>query len=284
MNEPHDDLERWLRPSVDPMNVPEGAFASIRRRARRRRWAHAVSTVAAVAVVAFGGISGGLLLTGDGEGGGIVVPPPPVASSPSHSPAPGSASPDGSPSPRSPSAAPSTSQDTPADDPTDESEQREPPASGQQEGRAPSAESPTPGETGTERPDTDVSVCERSQLSAESHVEGAASGSVYWEFVFTNESDTGCSVGGHPEVVLLDGDMNRLPTQQYSIPPEPSQLVLEPGESGAVTIQAPNVRDPEDECQPPSQYARFTPGDGQLTVSFESRACHGRTGVSGVHQ
>lgn len=277
-----DDLDRHLSPGVDPMNVPEGAFKAIRKEARRRRWARASSTVAAVAVFSGGVVSGGMVLTGSGDNGGVAVPSPPLSSSPL-SPSPNVSSSAGQPgtvtSPPDPTASATETagpspEESAAPEPTPDTSETGDETGGTDGGGDP-AMSPTPSE--------DVAVCDSGDMTASSNVDGAAAGSVYWDVVFTNESAVSCSLSGYPDVVLEDADLQPLRTETSTMPPEPTYVVLAGGESASVTIRADNQGGTADEeCQPPAEYARVTPGNGWIRVPFESQACHHRIAVSGM--
>lgn len=282
MTDPRDDLDRWLRPRVDPMSPPTGQFAAIRRRARRRRWARATSTAAAVAAICIGGVFGGLLAAGGEEGGGVVLPPPVVASSPASSP---------SPSPSSTQTSEASRAETPSTPPTDEEEEQAEPESTLPVETPPSdEETDTDDGSGTNSPtqeptsDSPTTQCRVGQLSVEAQVEGAGTGSTFWDLVFTNVSGSSCTVEGYPDLVLLDADRDRLRTEVRTMPPRPYWVRLAPGDRAVATVRVGNVRDPERDCQPPSKYALVTPpgGSEQVTIPFESRSCHGEVWVSGV--
>lgn len=280
-----DDLDRHLRPGVDPMNIPEGAFKTIRKQARRRRLARAGSTAAVVAIFSAGVASGGIVLTGSGEHGGVAAPPAPVTSSPhspSANPSPSASSPQPSVTPLSATPTPTVSATEtpgPAAEESPEPEQTAEAGDGGTDGGTDGGGEPTASPT----PSEDVAVCDSGDMTASSSVDGAAAGSVYWDVVFTNQSAVSCSLSGYPDVVLEDADLQPLQTETSTMPPEPTRVVLAGGESASVTVRADNQGGtPDEECQPPAEYARFTPGDGWIRVPFESDACHHRVSVSGI--
>lgn len=279
MTDPHDDLDRWLRPSVEPIDPPPGTFAAIRRRARRRRWARAVSSGCAVALICVGGVFGGLLAAGGDKDDGINLPPPVVASSAPSSPTPGTASP-------TPGASTSETPSTPSTDAENHVEPEPPP----DETPGSGGETETPDDSGTETgtegptPDEDIAACRTSELAVEMRRAGAGAGSVYWDLVFVNQAGSACRIEGYPDLVLLDGDREPLSTDVHTMSPGPSGVLLAPGESASATVRAGNVRSGERDCQPPSEYASVTPpgASEHVTTPFEARSCNGDIWVTGV--
>lgn len=75
MNEPHDDLSRLLRPPVDPLAAPPGAFERTRRAARRRRLARVVLSAGAAVLIVAAGVPGTLYALRAAEDR---TPPPPA--------------------------------------------------------------------------------------------------------------------------------------------------------------------------------------------------------------
>ena len=291
MNDPHDDLDRRLRPPVEPMDTPPGTFAAVRRRARRRRWMQVATTATTVLVVCAGGVSGALVATGDRAPG--EVPHPVVASRSSAAPA----SPHSS-SPSTQTSSPTTPAST--DPATDAAETSGP------ERAAPDEEASTPEETvdttedtgdgddsgntgvgdGTTPPadEPELTRCHTADLSARITPEGAAAGTVYATLVFTNESGSACTLNGHPGMLLLNAKKEPLPTDVLKKPPEPHRVVLDPGGAASATLHWGNVPTGDEPCQPPSDYALVTPPDAyeQLTLSFQSSSCHGTIYMTSV--
>ena len=109
MNDPR-DLDRLLRPDVEPMPPPPGAFDQIRRTAFRRRWTRAAVSATAAALLIVVAVPTALQVWGGGdrvvvEPAGrpstITTPPPSDIPGPTVSPAPSAVAPPvtGSPSP-----------------------------------------------------------------------------------------------------------------------------------------------------------------------------------------
>lgn len=237
-----EDLDRWLRPTVEPMPPRPGTFAAVRARARRRRWARAGLASAAV---------GACLLLASSAGVALWEQPPP--------------GPTQLPAPPLPSTAPSTG---PSGGPT----------TGPTEGSSSPSGDASPGPPPqAEQSDTAPGRCHTGDLAVRIVPSDSAAGSRYAVLVLTNSTDSPCTLDGHPGMLLLDKDHQPLPTDVRRVRPVPREVLLSPGGSASAELRWSPIPAGDSPCQPPAAFTLVTPPDAyrSLTVRFRANPCHG---------
>ncbi|MEY9874783.1 hypothetical protein ABH931_004283 [Streptacidiphilus sp. MAP12-33] len=232
---------------VEPMPIPEGAFAQVRQRAARRRRRRA----ALGATAGMGAVALAVYLTGAfvPHGPAVVVTPP-------ASPGPSlSGTPRPLPSGTTPSAAPSV------------------PATPSASAPSSAAASATP----TTRPSASASpagtpLCTAAQLTPRLGAGNAGAGQIYTYLVVTNHSATACHVTGFPGLSLLDASGHQIgvPATYTYLPEQP--VVLAPGASASDTIHTVNRQsnDPS-QCLPTSVSLRIYPPGSRASLVFPGR-------------
>jgi hypothetical protein len=241
-----DPFERLVRGGVEPLPVPEGVFAQVRRRAARRRRRRAVlgATAGAGALAAAVYLVGALVP----HAPGVVVTPPATAYRGLGTPRP------------LPSATSRTGAD-PSPTPT--------PSAVAPPSVTPSAApgGVPPGATAS----TTVAtvLCTADQLSPRLAGGDAGAGQVYTYLVVTNHSAVPCHVTGFPGLSLLDAAGRQLgvPATYDHIPFTP--VVLAPGASASDTIHTANRQSgAPSQCLPPSVSLRIYPPGSRASLVF----------------
>lgn len=236
MNDPR-DLDRVLRPGVEPMPPPPGAFDRIRRTAFRRRWTRAAVSAMAAAILIVVAVPTVLQVWGGGDRVVVVPAGRPSAITTSQ-----------------PSATPTPAvSPAPSDTPPLSATPRPTVSS------APSAVAPPV--AGSPSPTAVASRCESTELSvAFGQVEPAA-GNRYATLVFTNVGERVCHLQGYPGASVLDAQMQQLGPAVTYAPGNPHvRLTLEPG--GKVSTVLHWASDAAGACQPESTYLRvYPPGE-----------------------
>jgi hypothetical protein len=242
-----DPLERLLRPQVEFLAAPAGAFEQIRRRAaRRRRVRAAVGGGTAVAVAA-----GALYLAGSLSSGGTGEEVGPPASHALTTAAP----------PPTSTAAPRPSRSAP---PAGGRTSR-PPAAG------PGASAvPTTGSTATPTPTNSGStpMCTADQLTPSLGGSDAGAGNLYRYLVVTNHSATACHLTGYPGLSLLDANGGQIGSPATREPSSYQPVVLQPGGSASDTIHTANQMGG---CLPESAKLRIYPPGSRASLVFAGR-------------
>lgn len=231
MNDPG-DLDRLLRPGVEPLPPPPGAFDRIRRTASRRRWTRAAGSATAAALLIVVAVPVALQVWGGGDRGVVepagrpsatTTPPPSARRTPTVSPAPSTVA---------------------------------PPRAG-----SPSPTAVAPPVAGSPSPTAVASRCESTELSvALGRVEPAA-GNRYATLVFTNVGKRVCHLQGYPGASVLDAQMQQLgPAATYA--PGNPHVRLELRPDGKVSTVLHWASDAAGACQPESTYLRvYPPGE-----------------------
>jgi hypothetical protein len=266
MNDNDNDLDRLLRPPVEPLPVPPGTFDRIRRTVTRRRRIRAAVSASAAVVVIGALVPAALQLPSDNRD--IVRPadqPLPTATA-------------------SPSE---TSQPTPTETPTPIVTLSEPPP----------ASSPAAGPTPSATPSASAHVqttprCHSRELDMGlGPVEGAA-GNRYAALIFTNRGDRVCHLQGRPGVSVLDADRRQIGPAAVYEPGNPHRVLdLSPGETASTALRW--VSDAAGRCRPESTWLRaYPPGDtAPILIPASIQLCgdvfsvrnltSGSTGISG---
>lgn len=231
-------LTALLRPPVELLPPPAGAYAHARGVGRRRRRGRAAASGVLIAAV----FAGAFLVTDALRGRDTAeVDTPPVSVSralppPSVSPpptAPPSAS-TAAPTPTAPSPSPDASRD-PA--PSGGAQ-----ASASGTGTA-SSGSPSASRTGSTAggvASVGAPGCTAAELSAALGGGDAGAGQLYRFLVVTNTGSAPCSVGGYPGLSLLDGSGTLIGAPATRQPMSWTPVALAPGQSASDTIHTAN--------------------------------------------
>jgi len=243
-----DPLEQLLRPQVEFLAVPAGAFEQIRRRAaRRRRVRAAVGGGTAVAVAA-----GALYLAGSLSSGGTDEEVGPPASHVRTTSAPATT---GTPDPRPSTTRPSTGgQSSP------------PPAGGPGPTAGPTkGGTVTPTPTGTDTGTASSPMCTADQLTPSLGGSDAGAGNLYRYLVVTNHSATACHLTGYPGLSVLDANGRQIGRPATREPSSYQPVVLQPGASASDTIHTANQMGT---CLPESAKLRIYPPGSRASLVF----------------
>ncbi|WP_069467220.1 DUF4232 domain-containing protein [Actinacidiphila rubida] len=253
--EARDPLERLLRPPVDFLPVPPGAFEHIRRTAARRRRLRAAAgggVAVAVAAGAFA-VAGTLNAPGGDEEGG-----PPASRTVATSAPPSATTPAPRPTTTRPRGGGHSAQPTTGG-----------PDTGTATGPAtPGAGTPSPSDSGT------APMCTADQLTPSLGGGDAGAGNLYRYVVVTNHSATACHLAGYPGLSLLDAAGNQIGQPATRQPSSYQPVVLRPGGSASDTIHTANQMGT---CQPASAELRMYPPGSRASLVFagEVTICSG---------
>ena len=136
---------------------------------------------------------------------------------------------------------------------------------------------------------TAANVCSRSQLNVRDNGSQGALGTIHGAWVFTNRSSITCNLNGYPDLQMFrKGGRPLATTTKKNLSPGPSQVVLDPGDSGTFLSSYSDVQMGTEPC-PSSRVLEITaPGAGAgLFVPARLMACGGVIRVSameaGVH-
>jgi hypothetical protein len=227
VNDPR-DLDRLLRPGVEPLPAPPGAFDRIRRTASRRRGTRAAVSATAAALLIGVAVAAALQVWGGGDR--VVVEPAGRPSATTTSPPSATPKPAVSPAPSAVAGSPPPKAVAP-------------PVAGSPSGTAVAPR------------------CESTELSvALGRVEPAA-GNRYATMVFTNVGRRLCHLQGYPGASVLDADMQQLgPAATYGPGNPHVRLELRPGSKVSTVLHW--ASDAAGACQPESTYLRvYPPGE-----------------------
>lgn len=237
-----DEFDDWLRDSVEPLSPPPGTYERVRRQARRRRLAKAVTVgVAAVVVVAGGVAVPRMIRTGQPQ----PITPETSSAQPVHP-----QSPSGSPRRTAPAHTPRTHY---SNGPTDSAS-----ISSTPDHSAPPAAAPA--------------RCHTDDLSLRLTGSDAGAGQRYAGLVLTNTSSHRCTLHGYVGIGLTGSD-GPMPTTLLRDDGPSHRLTLAPGTSAATSLHWSAIPgDGEDSGCPEPTSVAVTPPDEttQLTTDWQS--------------
>lgn len=127
-------------------------------------------------------------------------------------------------------------------------------------------------------------ACVRDQLGVRSNGTNGAAGTIHGAWVFTNRSDTSCSLDGYPDMQLYGRAGRPIPTTvKRSLPPGPTQVTLAPDASATFLSSYSDVTSGSDQC-PTSAVVQITAPDAaaSLFIPAQLQACGGIVNVSAV--
>lgn len=235
-----DEFDEWLRNSVEPLPPPPGTYERVRRQARHRRLAKALTVGAAAAVVVAGGVTVPRMIQAG-------RPQPYVPETSGASPV------------RTPSSPPQSTRAAP------------PNPSSPHPSNGPSGDGKiTPRQTRSERPAAPPR-CHTGDLSVRLTRAGAGAGQRYTGVVLTNTSSHKCTLLGYVGVGFTSPDGPVPTTLTRDSGPRP-RITVPPGESAATTLHwsAIPAGDETDGCKPKPTTILVTPPDEttQLTAAW----------------
>lgn len=241
-----DEFDAWLRQSVEPLPPPPGTYERVRRAARRRRLAKAVSVGAAALVVVAGAIVvPGMIRSGQ------PIPFRPVIT--------GSSGPLPTPQTTRPSTTPSTLRTTAHPRPS---------GSSARTGHVTPTHAQPPAHPPTHAP---IARCHTGDLSLRLTGGGSGAGQRYTGVVLTNSSGHRCTLYGYIGVGML-APGGPVPTNLIRDPGASHRITLSSGESAATSLHwsAVPADDEKPSCPPKPTTIEVTPPDEttQLTASW----------------
>jgi hypothetical protein len=126
--------------------------------------------------------------------------------------------------------------------------------------------------------------CTRDQLGVRSNGTNGAAGTVYGAWVFTNASDTTCTLDGYPDMQLFGhGGRPITTTVVQSLSPGPSLVTLQPGGSGTFRTSYSTVSASPVPCKASAVAQITAPNAGAaLYIPAVLQPCGGVVNVSAV--
>jgi hypothetical protein len=131
---------------------------------------------------------------------------------------------------------------------------------------------------------TTANACSRSQLNVRDNGSEGGAGTIHGAWVFTNRSNSRCTLNGYPELQMFrKGGRPLATTTKKNLSPGPTQVVLHPGDSGTFLSSYTDVQMGTERC-PSSRVLEITaPGaNAGLFVPARLMACGGTIRVSAV--
>jgi hypothetical protein len=125
-------------------------------------------------------------------------------------------------------------------------------------------------------------ACTRDQLGVRANGTEGTAGTIHGAWVFTNRSDTSCTLNGYPDLQLY-GRLGRpiSTTVQDTLPPAPSAVVLAPGGAGTFFTAYSDVSPTP--CPNSGVMAVTAPNDiASLFIPARLQPCGGVIQVSAV--
>jgi hypothetical protein len=129
-----------------------------------------------------------------------------------------------------------------------------------------------------------LATCVRDQLGVRSNGTNGAAGTIHGAWVFTNLSDTSCSLDGYPDMQLYGRAGRPIPTTvKRDLPPGPTQVILAPDASATFLSSYSDVPSGLGQC-PTSAVVQITAPDAaaSLFIPAQLQACGGVVNVSAV--
>jgi hypothetical protein len=126
--------------------------------------------------------------------------------------------------------------------------------------------------------------CVRAQLGVRNNGTSGALGTIHGAWVFTNRSDTACTLNGYPDLQLYGRGGRPLPTTtKKDLSPGPSQVSLAPDHSATFLSRYTDVPTGSQHCRPSAVLEIMAPNaaDG-LFIRAQLQACGGVIHVSAV--
>lgn len=126
-------------------------------------------------------------------------------------------------------------------------------------------------------------VCLRNQLSVRDNGTDGGAGTIHGAWVFTNRSNTSCTLNGYPDIQLYNRGGRPIPTTvKRDLPPGPTLVTLAPAGS-ATFFSSYNDVSSGSNCRT-SSVIQITPpaAAGSLYIPAALQACNGIVHVSAV--
>jgi len=134
-----------------------------------------------------------------------------------------------------------------------------------------------------------ASTCSQSQLNVRENGSEGAAGTIRGAWVFTNRSNSTCSLNGYPDLQMYrKGGRPLATTTKKNLSPGPSQVVLDPDDSGTFLSSYSDVPSGSEKCTSSRVLEITAPGAGAgLFIPATLMPCGGVIRVSaleaGVH-
>jgi hypothetical protein len=124
--------------------------------------------------------------------------------------------------------------------------------------------------------------CLRAQLGVRNNGSSGSLGTIHGAWVFTNRSDTACTLNGYPDLQLYGPAGRPIPTTVVQdLPPAPAAVTLAPGASGTFFSSYSDV-DPQP-CRTSAVIQIAAPNaDAPHFIPAQLQACGGIVHVSAV--
>jgi hypothetical protein len=129
-----------------------------------------------------------------------------------------------------------------------------------------------------------VSACSQSQLNVRENGSQGAAGTIRGAWVFTNRSNAACSMNGYPDLQMYRKGGRPLPTTtKKNLSPGPSQVVLDPDDSGTFLSSYTDVPSGSEKCTSSRVLEITAPGaSAGLFIPATLMPCGGVIRVSAV--
>jgi hypothetical protein len=129
-----------------------------------------------------------------------------------------------------------------------------------------------------------TSPCSQSQLNVRENGSEGAAGTIRGAWVFTNRSNATCSLNGYPDLQMFrKGGRPLATTTKKNLSPGPSQVVLDPGDSGTFLSSYSDVPSGSENCTSSRVLEITAPGAGAgLFIPATLMPCGGVIRVSAV--
>jgi len=126
--------------------------------------------------------------------------------------------------------------------------------------------------------------CVRAQLGVRNNGSNGALGTIHGAWVFTNRSDTACTLNGYPDLQLYGPAGRPMPTTvMQDLAPAPSAVILAPGGSGTFFSSYSDVGSGSHACQTSAVIQITAPNaDAPHFIPAKLQACGGVVHVSAV--
>jgi hypothetical protein len=129
-----------------------------------------------------------------------------------------------------------------------------------------------------------ASACSQSQLNVRENGSEGAAGTIRGAWVFTNRSNDACTLDGYPDLQMFrKGGRPLATTTKHNLPPAPSEVVLDPDDSGTFLSSYSAVPSGSEKCTSSRVLEIIAPdAAGGLFIPAELMPCGGVIRVSAV--
>jgi hypothetical protein len=126
--------------------------------------------------------------------------------------------------------------------------------------------------------------CIRAQLNVRSNGSDGAAGTIHGAWVFSNRSNDACTLDGYPDLQLYGRGGRPIPTTvKRDLPPSPTQVSLDPGDSATFLSRYTDVPSGTQRCRTSPVLEITAPNvDAGLFIPASLQACGGIVHVSAV--